>query len=389
MSNKNINDILFHEGEAREHYFQAISPPIIQSSNFAFPSLPKFREMIESELDHHIYSRGNNPTVEILRKKMAALSGAEDALIFGSGSAAVAAAIIAQVSAGDHIVAVQKPYSWTNTLLTKFLDRFNVSTTFVDARSVENVENAIQKNTKLLFLESPNSLTFELQDLAACAKVAKAHNITSCIDNSYATPLFQRPIDLGIDISVHALTKYINGHSDVMSGAICASKAIIENIFQQEYMTLGAISSPHDAALVIRGLRTLPLRMQRTHESAMYITNRLAKHPKVKEVLYPFHPSFPQYELAKKQMTGAGGLFSVHLDLETLAQADDVFHRFKRFKMAASWGGHESLVLPSAAFHNIPKRENSLIPFTLFRFYIGLEDANYLMDDIEQALAIL
>lgn len=385
----NINDILFHEGEERDKYFQAISPPIIQSSNFAFPSLPEFRAMIEDEINHHIYSRGNNPTVEILRKKMAALAGAEDALIFGCGSAAVSAAVLSQVGAGDHIVSVHKPYSWTNTLFTKFLKRFGVTTSFVDARSIKNIENAIQENTKLLYLESPNSLTFELQDLAACAKLAKAHKLTTCIDNSYATPLFQRPIELGIDISIHALTKYINGHSDVMSGAVCASKKIIQEIFQNEYMTLGAISSPHDAALVIRGLRTLPLRMQRTHESAMQITTYLAQHPKVKEVLYPFHPSFPQYELAKQQMTGAGGLFSVHLDLETLEQADAVFHRFKRFKMAASWGGHESLVLPSAAFHNLPKRENSPIPITLFRFYIGLEDADYLMEDIEQALRIL
>ncbi|MEM1328318.1 MAG: PLP-dependent aspartate aminotransferase family protein [Bacteroidota bacterium] len=386
---KDINDILFHEGEDRENYFQAISPPIIQSSNFAFPSLPELREMLANEMDHYVYGRGNNPTVDILRKKMAALAGAEDALLFGSGSAAVAAAVLSQVNAGDHIICVDKPYSWTSSLLNKWLTRFQVKTTFVDAKKIENIEAAIQDNTKLLILESPNSLTFELQDLEACADLAKANNIITCIDNSYATPLFQRPLELGIDISVHAITKYPNGHSDVMAGAICASKEIIRQIFQHEYMMLGAMLSPHDAALVIRGLRTLPLRMQRSHESAMKIVEHLAKHPKVKEVLYPFHPSFSQYELAKQQMTGAGGLFSVHLDLDTLEQADAVFHRFKRFKMAASWGGHESLVLPSAAFYNIEGREDSPIPFTLFRFYIGLEDVAYLVEDIEQALAVL
>jgi cystathionine beta-lyase len=386
---KDINDILFHEGEDREHYFQAISPPIIQSSNFAFPSLPELRKMIPNEMDEYVYSRGNNPTVAILRKKMAALAGAEDALLLGSGSAAVAAAVLSQVGAGDHIICVEKPYSWTNSLLTKYLTRFDVATSFVDARSVENIEAAIQENTKLLLLESPNSLTFELQDLAACAQLAKAHGIITCIDNSYTTPLFQRPIDLGIDISVHAVTKYLNGHSDVMAGAICASKDIIRQIFNNEYMMLGAMLSPHDAALVIRGLRTLPLRLQRSHESAMQIVSYLAKHPKVTEVLYPFHPSFPQYELAKRQMSGAGGLFSVHLNLDTLEQADAVFHRMKRFKMAASWGGHESLVLPSAAFHNIEGREDSPIPFTLFRFYIGLEDPDYLIADLEQALGAI
>lgn len=384
-----INDILFHHGEEREKYFNAVIPPIIQSSNFAFPSLPEFRKMIANEMDNHIYTRGNNPTVEILRKKIAALSHAEDALIFSSGSAAVAAAIVANVSAGDHIISVAKPYSWTNKLLMNFLDRFNVTTTFVDARKVENIEVAIQENTKLLLLESPNSLTFELQDLAACAQLAKAHNIITCIDNSYATPLYQRPLDMGIDISVHAVTKYLNGHSDVMAGAVCASKAMIEKIFKCEYMIFGAVTSPSDASLIIRGLRTLDIRMQRVEESTKKIITYLENHPKVKQVLYPFSKTFEQYDLAKKQMSGCGGLFSIHLDLETLEQADAVFHRFRRFIMAASWGGHESLVLPSAAFHNIPGMESSPIPFTLFRFYIGLEDADYLIEDLEQAFSIL
>ena len=384
-----INDIIFHHAEKRENYFEAVVPPIIQSANFKFSNLSEFRQMISNELDHHIYTRGNNPTVEILRKKIAALEGAEDALVFGSGMAAVAAAIIANVEAGDHIIAVQKSYSWTTKLLNQFLGRFGVETTYVDARDTKNIEAAIQKNTKLLFLESPNSLTFELQDLAACAKLAKANGIITCIDNSYATPLYQRPLDLGIDISVHAATKYLNGHSDVMAGAICASKAMIKKIFKCEYMMLGAIISPHDASLIIRGMRTLPIRLERSQESTFKILTYLEKHPKVKQILYPLHPSFEQYELAKQQMTGAGGLFSIHLDLETLEQADAVFHRFRRFMMAASWGGHESLVLPSAAFHNIPGVDPSPIPFTLFRFYVGLEDADYLIEDLEQALDIL
>ncbi|MEM9848748.1 MAG: PLP-dependent aspartate aminotransferase family protein, partial [Bacteroidota bacterium] len=322
-----INDIIFHYAEKRENYFNAVVPPVVQSANFKFDNLPKFRQMISNELDHHIYTRGNNPTVDILRKKLAALEGAEDALVFGSGSAAVAAAVVANVAAGDHIITVQKPYAWTAKLLDNFLARFGVTTTYVDAREVAQIEAAIQPNTKLLLLESPNSLTFELQDLAACAKLAKKHGLISCIDNSYASPLYQRPLDFGIDISVHAVTKYLNGHSDVMAGAVCASKAMIQKIFSCEYMILGAIISPHDASLVIRGLRTLPIRMERSQTSTMKIMAFLEKHPKVKQILYPFHPSFAQYELAQQQMKGAGGLFSIHLDLDTLEQADAVFHR--------------------------------------------------------------
>lgn len=383
----NLSEILIHLGEERSNYYNAVCPPIIQSANFAFETLDEFRAALATEMDSHVYTRGNNPTVNILRKKVAALEGAEDALIFGSGSAAVAAAIIGCVEAGDHIISVEKPYSWTNSLLTKFLPRFGVETTFVDGTKIAHIEAAIRPNTKLLFLESPNSLTFELQDLRACADLARKHNIISCIDNSYASPLFQRPIDLGIDLVVHAGTKYLNGHSDVMSGVVCGTKKMMQQLFSNEYMMLGSIISPHDAALMIRGLRTLELRMQRSHESTMKITQYLEQHPKVKQVLYPFLPSFPQYELAQQQMQGAGGLFSIHLKVDTLELAERFFHALKHFLLAASWGGHESLVLPSSAFYNIPDRDNSPVPFTLVRFYIGLEDPDWLIQDLEQALA--
>ena len=219
-----LNKILFHLGENREQYFNAVAPPIIQSSNFAFKRLEDVRNALAHEMDRYIYTRGNNPTVDILRKKIAALANAEDALIFGSGSAAVAAAVISCVNAGDHIICVDKPYSWTKNLLNNFLSRFDVACTYVDARSIDEIEAVRKPNTKLLLLESPNSFTFELQDLEACASWAKQHQILTCIDNSCATPYFQKPLDLGIDISVHAMTKYLNGHSDVMAGAVCANR---------------------------------------------------------------------------------------------------------------------------------------------------------------------
>jgi len=384
-----LSEILTHLGENRQDYFNAVSPPVIQTSNFTFDSLENFRQQFSDEFSHHVYSRGNNPTVEILRKKIAALEGAEDALVFGSGMAAISTAVIANVKAGDHIICVDSPYSWTKILLNDFLPRFGVEHSYVDGRDIQHFEAAIRPNTTLMVLESPNSLTFELQDLAACAKLAKKHGIITCIDNSYCSPLFQRPLDFGIDIAMHTGTKYLNGHSDVVMGVLCANREMIRKIFELDYMTLGPVLSPHAAALAIRGLRTLELRLQRSHDSAMKITHWLHKHPKIEQVLYPFHPSFLQHELAKKQMKGAGGLFSVYLRAASKIKAETFFRRLERFLLAVSWGGHESLVLPSVAFHDIPGREDSPIPWNLVRFYIGLEDPDWLIEDLENALAVI
>lgn len=384
-----LSDILTHLGEDREKYFNAVAPPIIQTSNFTFKTLADFRKAFTNELASHLYSRGNNPTVAILRKKLAALEGAEDALVFSSGCSAISIAVLSNVKAGDHIICVNAPYSWTKTLLTELLPRFNISHTFVNGTDINNIRAAIQPNTTLLYLESPNSITFECQDLAACATLAKKHNIITCIDNSYASPLYQNPIKMGIDLVIHTGTKYLNGHSDVVAGVLCGRKSMIQRIFNLEYMTFGTIISPNDAAMMIRGLRTLELRLQRSHESCMKIVQYLEQHPKVEKVLYPYLPSFPQYELVKKQMRSAGGLFSVYFKAESMDKMEDFFHRLERFLLAVSWGGHESLVMPFVAFYNVAGRENSTIPWNLVRFYIGLEDPDWLLEDLNQAMEAL
>lgn len=381
-----LSEILTHLGEDREKYFNAVSPPIIQSSNFAFPSLEQFRKDVTDELENHIYTRGNNPTVEILRKKLAALEGAEDALVVSSGAGATAMAMLANVKQGDHVICVKNPYSWTKNLLLNFLPRFGVSHTFVDGTDVANIEAAIQPNTTFLYLESPNTMTFELQDLRACATLAKCHGIVTMIDNSNCTPLYQRPIEYGIDIVMHTGTKYLNGHSDVVNGVICGSKEMIRKMFQTEIMTLGNIIGPHDAWLIIRGLRTLELRVKRSYESATKIAHWLESHPKVERVLFPFLPSFPQFELAQKQMTGCGGLITIFLKTDSMERVEAFFNRLKRFLFAVSWGGHESLLVPMAAFYGIEGRDNPPYPFTLVRLYIGLEDPEWLMEDLAQAL---
>ena len=209
---------------------------------------------------------------------------------------------MSQVNAGDHIVSVAKPYSWTNALLKRYLPRFGVETTFVDGRDAANFEKAIKPNTKVIYLESPNSFTFELQDIAAVTAIAKAHNIVTIIDNSYATPLFQQPISLGVDIVVHAATKYISGHSDTMGGIVCSTHERITRIFENEFMTLGGISSPFNSWLLLRGLRTLPVRMERIAQTTRQVVDYLTTQPKVQKIFFPFLPTDPQYELAQKQM---------------------------------------------------------------------------------------
>ncbi|HNE28921.1 MAG TPA: PLP-dependent transferase, partial [Saprospiraceae bacterium] len=223
----------------------------------------------------------------------------------------------------------------------------------------------------------------------ACAALAGEKGWVTIIDNSYSSPIYQNPAVFGIDIVVHSGTKYLNGHSDVVVGVLCASKAMVKKIFESELMTLGGILGPHDAALVIRGLRTLPLRMQRSDESARYLIERLDGHPKVERIWYPFHPSFPQVELARRQMRGCGGLFSIQFKTDSREKMEDFVHRLRRFLMAVSWGGHESLIMPSIGFYNIPGRPDSTMPWTFCRFYIGLEEPEWLWEDLQQAMEAL
>lgn len=380
-----ISYILNHLGEEREEYYGAVAPPVFQTSNFCFKTVGEMREKLKRELETPFYSRGFNPTVSILRKKIAALEEAEDALVFSSGSAAVAAAVMSVVKAGDHVVCVEKPYSWTNTLLTKYLSKYGVTTTFVDGKELKNFENALQANTRLIYLESPNSLTFEMQDIEAVAKLARSKNITTIIDNSYCSPINQRPVNFGVDMVLHSATKYLNGHSDVVAGVVCGSRERIMKMMAEEYMTIGSIISANDAAMILRGLRTLDLRVNRSAESAEKVLHFLEKHPKIEQINYPFSSSNPQLHLAKKQMKQGGGLLSIVLNVEKTDQVEMFCDNLKRFLMATSWGGHESLVFPICALGASKSFENPL-PWNLVRLYIGLEDADLLIEDLKQAL---
>ena len=382
-----ISYILNHLGEERGDYRNAVSPPIWQTSNFAMPNVASMRSCVRDELAHSFYTRGNNPTVEILRKKLAALEGAEDALVFASGAAAIAAAVMTFVSASEHIICVQKPYSWTRNLLGNLLKRFGVTVSFIDGTRIEHFAAALQANTKLIVLESPNSLTFELQDLAAVAKLAQARSIYTLLDNSFCSPLHQHAIGLGIDLVAHSATKYLAGHSDVMAGVLCGSKALIEQVFRGPFMTIGSLLGPHDAWLVLRGLRTLPVRLKQIGASTQAIYEFLRTHPRITRVYYPLAPDFAQAALARQQMGDFAGLISVEVAANDFAAMEAFVDALQLFLIAASWGGYESLIMPILGFMDARSyRAGQGLPFTLVRLSIGLEEPAELIADLAQAL---
>lgn len=383
--------ILNHLGEDREQYFGAVAPPIVQSSIFAFPTVAAMREGFRDELASHVYTRGNNPTVEILRRKVAALEGAEDCLMFGSGAAAISTAVISSVRSGDHAICVARPYSWTRAVLRDLLGRFGVTTSFIDGTDIGNFENALTHATRLIVLESPNSMTFEQQDIAAVATLAKARGIRTLCDNSYATPLNQSPISLGVDLVAHSATKYMNGHSDVVAGALCGRHEMIKDIFRGPFMTLGALLAPHDAWLMIRGLRTLQVRMQRIAATTADVLAFLEGHPRVRRVYSPRATGNTQLELTARQLHGASGLLTIELDAADVAAVERFCDTLQRFLMTVSWGGYESLLFPVAAVHpaNAALRPAGGLPLNLVRLSIGLEEPDALIRDLDEALARL
>jgi cystathionine beta-lyase/cystathionine gamma-synthase len=382
---EDLSYILNELAENREDYFRAISPPIMQTSNFAFKKVADLRKSFENEYADFLYSRGLNPTVDILRKKLAALDGAEDCLVFNSGAAAIFAAVLANVKSGDHILSVKNPYTWAKKMFEDILPRFKVSHSYIDGTKIENFENAIQPNTTVIYLESPNSWTYELQDLAAVASLAKKHGIITIIDNSYCTPLFQKPILLGIDLVLQSATKYISGHSDTIAGVLSGSGPMMERIFNSEYMNIGSGIQPFNAWLLIRGLRTLEARLERIDRTTKEMIPFLKQHPRIEKVIFPLDPSFPQYDLAKKQMQGACGLLTIQIKAQECATIETFCDSLQHILMAVSWGGHESLIIPKVSGMK-PEVFNPANPeHRMLRLYIGLESADYLINDLSNA----
>lgn len=381
---QDISFIINHLGEDHASYFNAIAPPIVQTSNFQFETVEAMRDAFKDEMGGYLYSRGLNPTVDILRKKLAALDGAEDALVFNNGAAATFAGVMSNVKAGDHILSVQHPYSWTVHLFDQILSRFGVAVTYADATDTATFLGHVQENTKLIYLESPNSWWLDVQDLSAIAAFARESGIVTLIDNSFCTPLYQKPIELGIDISMQTATKYIGGHSDTLGGVLSGSAAMMRKIFLSEYLCAGNGIQPFNAWLLLRGLRTLPVRIDRITASTRKVLAYLKTVEKIENLIFPLDASFPQYELARKQMSGACGLISFYLKVQLVEEIEAFCNSLKTFRMAVSWGGHESLIIPKCAGIKKEDFDPNNATHRMIRLYVGLEDPDFLIRDLEQ-----
>lgn len=383
--NMDISYIINHLGEENENYFNAIAPPIIQTSNFSFPTVDKMRKAFEDEMGGYLYSRGLNPTVDILRKKLAALDRAEDALVFNSGAAAIFAGVLSNVKSGDHILSVHHPYSWALHMFDKILPRFGVTVTYADGSDTEAFLSNVQSNTTFIYLESPNSWWLDIQDLKAIGSFARSRGIITMIDNSYCTPLYQRPIEMGIDLAMQTATKYIGGHSDTLGGVLSGSSSMIRKIFESEYLCVGSGIQPFNAWLLLRGLRTLPARIDRITASTLKVLEYIKSIKYVESFIFPLDPTFSQYELASKQMSGACGLISFYIKAHKIEEIEQFCNSLKSFRMAVSWGGHESLIIPKCAGIAANEFNPENQAHRMLRLYVGLEDPDFLIKDLQQA----
>jgi cystathionine beta-lyase/cystathionine gamma-synthase len=388
-----ISTQLAHHGENRAAYEGAVVPPIFQNSLFTYESWDEISAAFDDRTHSFIYSRGNNPTVKVAQEKIAKLAGGERALLFGSGMGAISAAVLHCVKKDGHVIAIKNLYGPANNLFYNYLrDKMNLTITFVSGESVTDFAEAIRPETSLIYLESPSSGVFSLQNIPEVTALAKEHGIKTIIDNSWATPYFQRPLEMGVDLEVHSCSKYIGGHSDVVAGVIIGSKALVSQVFQKEYEWIGARISPMDAWLITRSLRTLPMRLRQHQTSGLIVANFLEQHPKVASVNYPGLKSFPQYELGQKQMSGYTGLLSFRLKTENLEEVKAFFNGLEIFRIGVSWGGHESLIYALAISYVKEMTPEQFAATGLaygdMRISVGLEDVEDLVADLEQALGL-
>lgn len=385
--------LLCHDRDTQRHH-GAVVTPIYQNTLFAFEDWDAIDGAFEDIRNRYVYSRLLNPTVVEAEHKIALLSRGEAAKLCASGMAAISAAIMHCVSAGDHIITIKSLYGPANSFIGTYLkDKCGISISYVSGTDISDIESAITPKTKLIYLESPSSMLFLLQDLESIASLAKDKGIKTVIDNTWASPIYQKPLELGIDIEVHSVSKYLCGHSDVVAGVIISSKDILDEILMKEHALLGGKMSPFEAWLILRSMRTLSLRMAQHQDSTLIVARYLADHKAVRKVHYPGLESHPQYDLGKKQMTGYSGLLSMELDIEEIEDVKRFVDGLGLFKIGVSWGGHESLIYAPVISYTreLTKEQYEAfgIPTGLVRLSIGLENINDLILDLDNALSLM
>jgi len=389
MSEKSFETLAVHAGaEPVEKHFGAVSVPIYNASLFAFSDAESGGKIHNYEAEGFFYSRLGNPTTDALEKALCELEKGEDALCFASGMAAITTTILGLVETGAHIVAPESHYATTGAFLGFLAEKFGVETTFVDAGDAENYKNAARENTKIFYIETPANPTLQITDIAEVARFAREKNVISIADNTFATPFNQNPLALGVDLVVHSATKYLGGHSDLSAGAIIGSRAIVNKIRHSSMKLFGGCLSPNTAWLVLRGIKTLAVRMEKHNSNAEEIAQVLVNHSKVKTVFHPSLANHQNHEIAKKQMRGFGGMIA--FDVGTIEAGKTFLNNLKLVTIATSLGGVETIAQHSASMTNAntPKdlREKAGITDGLIRLSVGIENADDLIRDLENAL---
>ena len=374
--------VCIEDHPAREPGPQPMAEPIVQTSLFAFPDFDSLIAAGAKENRNYVYTRGQNPTVEVLETKLAALERGEACKAFGSGMAAVSAVILGLLKAGDHILFVNHTYG-PALQLANHLKRFGIEHTLLLEIEPDDVERAMLPNTRLVWLENPGTMLFRTLDLSGIADIARKHDALTCIDNSWASPLFQKPIAHGIDIVIHSATKYIGGHSDVVAGAVITTAERMDRIFYRAFLLNGGILHPFDSWLLLRGLRTMPVRMQQHEADTLKVAEFLRTRPDVSAV---HHPAFGR---PSASLTGYSGLFSFDLADAGFDKVRRFIDGLRRFRIGVSWGGIESLVISPNRGNNLSYLDSQRIPHGLIRLSIGLEGADALIDDITTSLDAL
>jgi cystathionine beta-lyase/cystathionine gamma-synthase len=358
--------------------------PIAQTSLFAYADFQSLVDGLAAEHLHHVYTRGQNPTVEVLERKLAALERGEACKCFGSGMGAISAVFLGLLESGDHVLFLNHTYGPTLQLALQ-LRRFGIAHDLLLDLEPASVRHALRPNTRLLWLETPGTMLFRVADIAAVTAVARERGVTTCVDNSWATPLLQKPLALGADVVVHSVSKYLAGHSDVMAGAVITSAALLRQIFYRAYMLNGAVLAPHDAWLVLRGMRTLAARLRQQEADARHVAEFVRAHAAVRGVFYPGFAD--NQHVVTRQLRGLTGVFSFALARDDFATVRRVIDALRVFRIGVSWGGVESLVISPNRGEATSVLDAQGIPRGLIRLSVGLEGADALVADLEQALA--
>ncbi|WP_425414999.1 methionine gamma-lyase [Pseudobacillus wudalianchiensis] len=380
---------VIHSGYDAKEHLGSLATPIFQTSTFTFESAEQGERRFAGEEDGFIYSRLGNPTVKALEERIAELEGAEAGLAFGSGMAAVSAILMALTKSGDHILCSQGVYGCTFGLLQLMEEKYQITHDFCSMETEEQLETLIRPETACIYVETPINPTMKLIDLELVAKIAKKHGIPVVVDNTFSSPYLQQPLKAGCDIVLHSATKYIGGHGDVIAGLAAGKKELIHTIAMTTLKDVGGVMSPFDAWLLLRGMKTLPVRMDRHCENAEYIVEQLKQHPAVQQVFYPGDATGGDYEIMQKQMKKGGGLISFEIN-GSKQHAQQLLNRLSLIKIAVSLGDAETLIQhPATMTHSgVPeqKRVQMGISDKLIRLSVGLEAKQDIWEDLQQAL---